>query len=150
MVILVTLVATLECSKKAMFVVIGCSAKVDFLTRLVVIEHRVVTSDRTAPALSGPVPTPQPERTRAQLIKPKLQMMPPLFMESNGNDKSDEQESPDQWVASGNWAPSRTFSRQLVSHRGRSLLSLTEEEYMEALDKEEKGDGLRKRPNHLP
>ena len=137
-----------------MFVVIGCSAQVDFLTRLVVIEHRVQraqTGDRrTAPALSGPVPTPQPERTRAQLIKPKLQMMPPLFMESNGNDKSDEQESPDQWVASGNWAPSRTFSRQLVSHRGRSLLSLTEEEYMEALDKEEKGDGLRKRPNHLP
>ena len=134
-----------------MFVRVGYSAQVDILTRLVVIEHRVVTGDRrTAPALGGPVPTPQPERTRAQLIKPKLQMMPPLFMESNGNDKSDEQESPDQWVASGNWAPSRTFSRQLVSHRGRSLLSLTEEEYMEALDKEEKGDGLRKRPNHLP
>ena len=134
-----------------MFVRVGYSAQVDILTRLVVIEHRVVTGDRrTAPALSGPVPTPQPERTRAQLIKPKLQMMPLLFMESNGNDKSDEQESPDQWVASGNWAPSRTFSRQLVSHRGRSLLSLTEEEYMEALDKEEKGDGLRKRPNHLP
>ena len=137
-----------------MFVRVGYSAQVDILTRLVVIEHRVQraqTGDRrTAPALSGPVPTPQPERTRAQLIKPKLQMMPPLFMESNGNDKSDEQESPDQWVASGNWAPSRTFSRQLVSHRGRSLLSLTEEEYMEALDKEEKGDGLRKRPNHLP
>ena len=126
-----------------MFVRVGYSAQVDILTRLVVIEHRVVTGDRrTAPALSGPVPTPQPEQTRAQLIKPKLQMMPPLFMESNGNDKSDEQESPDQWVASGNWAPSRTFSR--------SLLSLTEEEYMEALDKEEKGDGLRKRPNHLP
>ena len=36
-----------------MFVVIGCSAQVDFLTRLVVIEHRVVTGDRrTAPALS--------------------------------------------------------------------------------------------------
>ena len=134
-----------------MFVRVGYSAQVDILTRLVVIEHRVVTGDRrTAPALSGPVPTPQPERTRAQLIKPKLQMMPPLFMESNGNDKSDEQGSPDQWVASGNWAPSRTFSRQPVSHRGRSLLSLTEEEYMEALDKEEKGDGLRKRPNHLP
>ena len=98
----------------------------------------------------GLVSTPQPERTRAPLIKRKLQMMPLLFMESNGNDKSDEQESPDQWVASGNWAPSRTFSRQPVSHRGRSLLSLTEEEYMEALDKEEKGDGLRKRPNHLP
>ena len=135
-----------------MFVGVGYSAKVDFLTRLVVIEHRVVTSDRTAPALSGPVPTPQPERTRAPLIKRKLQMMPLLFIESNGNDKSDEQESPDQWVASGNWAPSRTFSRQPVSHRGRSLLPLTEEEYkyMEALDKEEKGDGLRKRPNHLP
>ena len=136
-----------------MFVSVGYSAQVDFLTRLVVIEHRVVTSgDRTAPALSGPVPTPQPERTRAPLIKRKLQMMPLLFIESNGNDKSDEQESPDQWVASGNWAPSRTFSRQPVSHRGRSLLPLTEEEYkyMEALDKEEKGDGLRKRPNHLP
>ena len=134
-----------------MFVRVGYSAQVDILTRLVVIEHRVVTGDRrTAPALSGPVPTPQPERTRAPLIKRKLQMMPLLFMESNGNDKSDEQESPDQWVASGNWAPSRTFSRQPVSHRGRSLLSLTEEEYMEALDKEEKGDGLRKRPNHLP
>ena len=64
------------CSKQAMFVGVGYSAQVDFLTRLVVIEHRVVTSDRTAPALSGLVPTPQPERTRAPLIKRKLQMMP--------------------------------------------------------------------------
>ena len=36
-----------------MFVSVGYSAQVDFLTRLVVIEHRVVTRDRTAPALSG-------------------------------------------------------------------------------------------------
>ena len=36
-----------------MFVGVGYSAQVDFLTRLVVIEHRVVTGDRrTAPALS--------------------------------------------------------------------------------------------------
>ena len=136
-----------------MFVGVGYSAQVDFLTRLVVIEHRVVTSDRTAPALSWVARSQllsRNEHERRSSNENSKWCHSLLFIESNGNDKSDEQESPDQWVASGNWAPSRTFSRQPVSHRGRSLLPLTEEEYMEALDKEEKGDGLRKRPNHLP